>query len=966
VPDPSQTRDFVGRSEELATIDRAIAAARQGVPSILLVGGDAGIGKSTLVSEAVARADVMLYLGRCVHIGGDAIPLAPLADLLRQVRRCSPLALAESAEFAVLTQWATPSTAPQDAAEAPGGLFAPVLDLLGRLAGEDAVVVGFEDLHWADAVTWDLFEFLARNLVDDRVVLVGTYRANEVGDDVAQRRRLAELSRQPAVHRVHLRGLGREEVTTRVQAMIGGTAPTALVDEVLVRGEGNPFFTEELVAAHLAGDAIPTRLSDLISGDVAGLSETTRRLLGAVAAVGRGTSHDLLTRVADLDGDTVEAAVRAAVDAHVVVVDRDTDDYRFRHALIGEVVYADLLPPERKRLHRRIADALREQPAHSLARADRAGELAFHLDRAGDHVAAFGALLAAADAAETVAPASALRHLERALELWDEAGEGVGGVSRGDRMWQAAELANTSGDREHAVDLAREAFAHGPPPRGEPFAHERLGRYLWATGQLEESAAEYEHAAALLSSHDGGPDAASVFAGLGQAELMLCHYSAAERWCRKVFELVPTPDVDPLAWVMARRVLGLVRSQLGHPDEAVELCREALAATSSAQTRALAVLYLANALLDAGWYGDAVTLALDGVADGQLAGLDRNFGGYLDALAVEGLTRLGRWSEAETVLARHAGNETFPAAAVRLGRAGAMLAARRGEHDRARSFLAQAESHPIDPLHRSFLDWAIADVHLILGDATQASVAAERGWQSNVPPARLWSARFAMVSVGAAVEGTLDALARREAIDVDSRVEELQRRIDTVRAEMEGNDDRHVPIETEAHLAHAAAMLTRLTTPDPDAWAEAARCWEQLSDRWAIATARLREAEAAASTGAMARAAESLQEAHRVATDLGAAPILAEAAAVSRRTRLSVTPTAPADLDEMSMDRLGLTSREVEVLSLVSIGKTNRQIGEALFVSEKTASVHVSHILRKLGVTSRVDAAAIAQRIGGR
>jgi DNA-binding NarL/FixJ family response regulator len=220
-----------------------------------------------------------------------------------------------------------------------------------------------------------------------------------------------------------------------------------------------------------------------------------------------------------------------------------------------------------------------------------------------------------------------------------------------------------------------------------------------------------------------------------------------------------------------------------------------------------------------------------------------------------------------------------------------------------------------------------------------------------------------MVSVGAAVEGTLDAVARREAIDVDSRIEELQRRIDTVR--MEGNDDRHVPIETGAHLAHAAAMLTRLTTPDPDAWAEAARRWEQLSDRWAIATARLREAEAAASTGAMARAAESLQEAHRLATDLGAAPILAEVAAIARRTRLSVTPTAPAVLDEMSMDRLGLTSREIEVLSLVSIGKTNRQIGEALFVSEKTASVHVSHILRKLGVTSRVDAAAIAQRVGG-
>lgn len=966
VPDLSRTRDFVGRSGELATIERAVVDAREGVPSILLVGGDAGIGKSTLVSEGAARADVLLYLARCVHIGGDIIPLAPLVDLLRQVRRSSPDLLADSTEFAPLTHWLSPTTVSADAASSAGGLFVPVLDLIARLAGEDAVVVGFEDLHWADVVTWDLFEFLARNLVDERVVLVGTYRANEVGDDASQRRRLAELTRLPAVHRVHLGGLGRDEVAARIETMIGGPAPTNLVDEVLTRGEGNPFFTEELVAAHVAGEAIPARLSDLISADIAGLNDETRRVLGVVAAVGRGTTHDLLTRLTDRDDDTVEGACRVAVDAHVMVVDRDADDYRFRHALIGEVVYADLLPSERKRLHRRVADALKEQPAPALTRADRAGELAFHLDRAGDHAEAFAALLAAADAAETVAPAAALRHLERALELWDEAGESVGGVSRSDRMWQAAELANGTGSRQHAVDLARAAFAYGPPPRGEAFGHERLGRYLWATGQFEDSAAEFERAAALLSADDHSRDAASVFAGLGQAELMLRHYATADHWCRRVFEIVSTPDVDPPTWAMARRVLGLVRSQLGDPDEAVDFCQEALTATSSAQNRALAVLYLAHALLDACRYQDAITLALDGVADGQLAGLDRNFGGYLDALAVEGLTRLGRWSEAETVLARHTGNEAFPAAAVRLGRAAAMLAARRGENDRALAFLSEAEARPVDPFHRSLLDWAIADVHLILGDPAPAVVAAERGWEANSPPARLWSARFAMLTVSATVESTLDSQARREPIDVESTVDRLQRRISSVRAAMEGGDVWHVPIETEANVAHAAAMLTRLTGPDPDAWADAARRWEQLSDRWGTATARMREAEAAASVGATARAAESLQEAHRIATALGAAPLLVEVAAVSRRTRLSVTPTAPAVLDETSIDRLGLTPRETEVLSLVSTGQTNRQIGETLYVSEKTASVHVSNILRKLGVTSRVDAAAIAQRLGGR
>ena len=132
-------------------------------------------------------------------------------------------------------------------------------------------VVAFEDLHWADPLTWDLFDFLARNLVDERVVLVGTYRANEVSANAQQRRRLGELARLPAVHRIHLGGLARDEVAARIEALTGRPAPFALVDEVFVRGQGNPFFTTELVEAHLAGQTIPAVLSDLIAADLAGL-----------------------------------------------------------------------------------------------------------------------------------------------------------------------------------------------------------------------------------------------------------------------------------------------------------------------------------------------------------------------------------------------------------------------------------------------------------------------------------------------------------------------------------------------------------------------------------------------------------------------------------------------------------------------------------------------------------------------
>jgi predicted ATPase len=480
VADRDAAEAFVGRVDELSIIERAVAGAGAGMPTVLLVGGDAGIGKSTLVRVGCRRAGAALHLARCVHLGGDVITLAPLADLLRQVRRLRPELLDEHGPHAALARWQGSASAGRQA-DPVGGLFEPVLDLTAALAADGPVALAFEDLHWADPVSWDLFEFLARNLIDERVVLIGTYRANEVGADPAQRRRLAELTRLPATQRIHLGGLSRRDVEQRVRDLLGDDAVApSVVDEVLARGQGNPFFTEELVAAHRAGEAIPAVLSDLISADLAGLDERARLVLGALAAIGRDADHGLLEAAADVEGADLERALRSAVDAQLVVVDPATETYRFRHALIGEVAYGELLPPQRTRLHRRIADALRAQGSADLGRADRAGELAFHLDRAGDVPGAFAASLAAADAAVAVAPGAALTHLERALALWDAAGDASAGESRAERTWQAAELASAAVSNGRAVELARVAFTLGPPPLGEAWGHERLGRYLWA------------------------------------------------------------------------------------------------------------------------------------------------------------------------------------------------------------------------------------------------------------------------------------------------------------------------------------------------------------------------------------------------------------------------------------------------------------------------------------------------------
>jgi DNA-binding NarL/FixJ family response regulator len=301
---------------------------------------------------------------------------------------------------------------------------------------------------------------------------------------------------------------------------------------------------------------------------------------------------------------------------------------------------------------------------------------------------------------------------------------------------------------------------------------------------------------------------------------------------------------------------------------------------------------------------------------------------------------------------------------MRVAGVGAMLAARRGDTVEAGRLLAVASAQPVDGWHRTTLDITIAGVRLVLGEWAEASAAAERGWDGVPADVVLWSARFAMASVGAEVERALDAVAVQQPIELTAIVDRLRRRVDSVATAVESTPPARASLDTAANLAQAHASLTRLTSPDPDAWSTAAQRWNDLGDQWWVAVATFHEAEAAAATGAVDRAAATLREAHRRASEMGAAPLVAKIEALSRRTRLSVEAPVRVVLDDTSVHKLGLTTREAEVLGLVAAGLTNRQIGTELFISEKTASVHVSNILRKLGVTSRVDAAAVAQRLG--
>jgi DNA-binding NarL/FixJ family response regulator len=947
------TRRFVDRDIELAQFAWAVEGARRGTPAVLLVGGEAGIGKSSLVREGAARAGIASFLGRSVQVGGQPLPLSPLIDLIRQIGRRQPRGLLDQPAFTRLTRLTRASA--QLNGDSAGGIFDAVLGLVGALGADTAVLAGFEDLHWADGTTWDVFEFLVRNLLDEHVVLVGTYRTPGAGLDPHQRRRLAELSRLPGVHRVQLEGLTRTDVEAQVSDLMAAQPPRVFIEQLMARAQGNPYFTEELVSAHAQGDALPPQLADLVAADLAACRPSTRAALAVLATIGRDTSHDFLAAILTEPEPTVEQAVHEAVSAQLVAVDRDTGHYRFRHPLVGEVVYDGLLPSERGRLHKRVAQALQErrQPGAALD----IGELAVHLDKAGDRAGALAASIAAADSAENLAPAAALTHLERALSLWGDNPPNPAEHAR--RLWQAADLASATGANQRAAQLSRTALALGDPPRGRAWGYERLGRFLWANGELDEAARAYEQAASLVSADDRTPGAASAFAGLAQASLMRCQFPTAERWSRRALDICGEGGGTTATRVSAQHVLGLVHCQRGDHRAALEICQDAVAATDGVplHVHLLAVVYLVMALMGAGRYQDAVNIALDGTAEAQRAGLAASHAAYLTGAAAESLVRLGRWRQADSLLHSATGLDLIPIASNRILAARTLLTARRGEAGIAQELIDVLLATPVGAYHQA-LAWATcAESHLALGNWAGAHRAAETLAAMKTSP--ISPAKLAMLTVTATVEMALDNRARGNPMDAAATARRLTRSIPA---------PRRVTVTTPgtsleaAHLAHAQAAPTLLTGADPGRWREAAKAWDTVGDPWAGAWARTHQAVAAAAQGNAGEAADALRAAYRTATSLGAQRLISIIEQSAIRARLSLDEPAAAQLGPDAASKLGLTPREDEVLGLVSAGLTNREIGERLFVSEKTASVHVSNILRKLGVATRIDAAALAQR----
>jgi DNA-binding CsgD family transcriptional regulator/tetratricopeptide (TPR) repeat protein len=986
VAGPVSSPLFIGREPELAVLEVAVSRAAEGAGSAALVAGESGIGKSRLIAELRVRAEgagATVLIGECLELAEGDLPYAALIGALRNVVRGLDAEEVEAILGPGLAQLAPllpelaaisgkADTAPGDGDQ--GRLFEALLGALTRLGEAAPVVLVIEDLHWADRSTRDFLSFLVRNAREERLVLIATYRSDELHRRHPLRPFVLELERSGQAERVDLRPFDRDELAGQLEAIVGSAPDPVTLERLLERSDGNPFFAEELLAATSAGAALPDSLRDVLLLRVEALAPATRSLLRIAAVAGRRIDHALLEDLGQLSSKELNERLREAIAGYVLVADHEGRGYSFRHALLREAVYEDLLPGERRDLHIALAEALAAAPDLARSRAGAAAELAFHWYAAHELGPALGASVEAGVEAERVgALGEASTHLRRALEIWD-AGVEAGAAPALDRIEvtrRAAEMENYAGDTGQAARLARLVIASidaGADPTGAAIAHERLGRYLWTDGRGEQALVEYARAVEMMPAEPPSEERAQVLAGYGQVLMLAGRITDSLPHCEAALEIARDLGAGMIE-AQALNTVAVSYAYQGEAMRAVESCAQArrlALAVGSLTEIGRSYVNGADSLDEAGRSEEAIALTWEGVGlMGELGG-DRLYGDFMRAENAMRLVATGSWDEAEELLAEIGGRRPSGIIAGQVELQHAHLLACRGELAVAVPAAARARELVVDsggvmwmaPLH--VLE---ATIDLLDGDPGAAATRIDAGIalvDGDENP--YFTAGLYELGACAAAELASEAREDRGREEQVSRIENLVARLGGV---IEAQGGTPSPEAVGCLLVCEAELPRARGESDPVLWGEARSFWEGHGDPFRAAQAGLRETEATLAIGGDRRAAaEVLREARGIAAALGAAPLQEEIEALARRSRLKIGAAGSASGSEGQAERLELTPRELEVIGQLALGQTNREIAGTLFISEKTAGVHVSHILAKCDVRNRAEAAALAQRLG--
>ena len=940
---------LVGRADELRLLRAPGAAAHPGRPSVVLLGGDAGVGKTRLLQQLVAElpGDVLLLRGGCVDLGDVGLPYLPFTEVVGDLVREVPSVAAVEGLSPLL----------------PGGSGTGELArlqlfeaLVASLSQERTVVVVLEDLHWADASSRELLRYLVTRLRHERVAVLASYRA----DDLHRRHPLlplvADLARLEHVHHLELAPLADDAVRRHVAAL---GLPAARVEAVVDRAEGNAYFAEELTAAVLetGRSDLPHRLSEVLLARLERLAPSTLAVVRLAAVAGRRVEHELLAAASDAAGLDVDTALREAVAAHVLVVSpgRVTGSYAFRHALLQETVYDDLLPGERVRLHRLLATVLQEQGSIG------AGELGFHLERSGDLEGALQDYLAAGAAAiDSGAPHEALALRLRALELVEAgAWPGITDADRARLLQDAADAAGRSGDwgRAIALDRALVEASRDLGPAALSKAHQSLVISL-LDGDRELEAQQSATVARELA-HESGD-----LAVVSQAEALYARacwrdldgdaeVCAAAEAALRAAETTGQTQVQADALV----TLGLLADASGESARALERFR-------AARDVAVAGGHLGGELrarftlaAQSFYAGDLATATLevdDAVRRAEQVGLSWSTYGYsLRTLQVV-IRYVTGDLDGSAALAQVLGGADQ--ARESLAAVGLYAAVARGDDDVIAHARRVAEVNDLDAMALMIAAGTGSDALRMAGLAEEAVQLAEHGARRIAEAWGEWSlGGIWLAAQGIAALADLALTARDPGPHLEkARAWEEVARQTAVRGRPRGGA---LGPEGRAWLLRAAAELSRAEGRfDVALWTRVRDAFD-YGYPYELARSGWRLAEALVGTGDREAAAVELRQAADTARRLGAAPLLRDVEDLARRARLDVGQSAGPRV-------AALTAREQEVLVLVAQGLTNRQVGERLFMSEKTASVHVSRILAKLEVSGRTEAAARAAQLG--
>ena len=954
--DRTPATPLIGRVRELEQLLEAAGVTEPDARDVVLVGGDAGIGKTRLLRELGARARAAghrVLAGHCLDLGDSAPPYQPFSEAFASLGDTERDELA--ARFPALgplLPW--PSPAPGDGVER-AELFASVVAGLDSLAAGQPLLLVIEDAHWADASTRHLIRFVLSHGFHGPVHVVVSYRADDLHRRHPLRQALSEWVRLPGVRRIELEPLDDTDVVDLIRAHGADALDSESLLAVVRRAAGNAFFAEELLDAGLADvdGALPETLADLLLMRLERLDDHARRLVRAAACSDARYDYAVLTRVVGLAEDELDEALRSAID-HKVLTRVSDDSYWFRHALLAEAVRDDLLPGERRRIHAAYLEALT-----SGSRRGPAAEIALHALGAGQRETAFLANVQAAEEAQRLSGYDeAAQHYEQALTLVDSAPDDLDLVTL---VIDASSALVTSGRLLRAVELLRDHLAQLPADAPA----EARGRLLVAIGDT-----------AYYANLDGEAEQASL----------------------EATKIVPDEPTELRAEVAALR--SRMASNRNRHDEAIEWGERALAIAEqigAADVIADAKATLTRVMVRTGddpekakrGFLELVEVSrADGHVLGELRGLHQlafvhyNAGELDEAEAAfrQGMIRAaetgwawgpygfdgrffsalicymrGRWDEALAL--RGVGPDTPAIPEASLAAIALMVHAGRGNVEEVERTLTMRSLWRHEIAASVHATSGLIELHGVAGDLAAARRAFDdlvelefRAWDEPLFPG---SIRLIALLIGQYATA-IPSLDRVELAGLLDQAVELVDLADRAAAATVPLGPEGVAWQVRVHAEHARLRwLCGVDVPTvdelTDLWRRAHAAFIGMDDPYEMARSATRLAAVLLTSGSEAEGKQLLSEAQATAERLGARPLLTEINGLTRR---------PAKSD------VELTPREREVLEQVSAGRSNGEIASRLFISTKTVSVHVSNILAKLGASGRTEAAAIARRRG--